>query len=159
MMNTANTLIGGAFIGLIGMVVTSPFAVGPNQVRHLTVDVLEYIEVDGVGAVRQRIASKGGNIVPAKWVATLERQRTGGTMHILCTGSDQGQYNGETTVWNLNDWTQDACIGPDGQAITAADTGDFFEVSWTFDDENGWPVSIGDRFVLNQDKQLERVTR
>jgi len=113
---------------------------GTRQNRHLEIAELAYVEIDGLGAVRQRVVSVSGEIIPAAWSASIERNIDGIT-HILCTGSGDANYNGEVSTWTLADWTDDDC--PD-----VAQDGDFFEVSWTYTNGYGNPVTLGGRYQL-----------
>lgn len=160
MIHTIQTLVSGVAIAVVGYALTSPFVVQPKppQVRHLTVDELAYVEIDGVGAVRQKLTSKSGELIPAEWRASIERIDAKGMSHILCTGNGSGGYNGELNVWDLDQWTNDNCQTRSGEKVLRAQPGDFFEVSWTYYDQNGWPVTIGGRFELSAQNQLILIT-
>lgn len=138
----------GLGVGVLGGSVLVPD--GPGAVIHLSVEPLVYVEINGQGAVTQRIKSSRG-VVPADWRARIERVDSFGFSRIICEGSGQGNYSGEVNTWSLDDWTGGDC--PD-----VAEVGDIFEVSWAYQDENGWPVVIGGRFQLEPNKTLQRVS-
>lgn len=149
-MSFTQTVIGGGFV--LGLATLAIQSFEPRkQERHLDLGALEYVEINGIGYVRQQVVSTDDTIIPARWQAAIERQENG-TTRLLCTGSGFGNYNGEISTWSLDDWTGDDC--PEAKA----EVGDIFEVSWTYENTYGYSVTIGGRFVLQPDGTLKTET-
>ena len=135
----------GLAVGFAGVWTAVDFSKPPE--RHLDLALLEYVILGDVGHVKQQVVSSSGTIIPADWRARIERETDAGATRILCDGSGRGDYNGEVSVWSLDDWTFDDC--PDVARI-----GDFFEVSWTYQNSYGFIVTIGGRYRLDSDGNL-----
>ncbi len=121
--------------------------------KALEIRALEYVEIDGVGHVRQHIApTERGLTIRADWVAQIERPMANGSLQLLCSGKGAAPYSGTVATWPLTTWAETGCP-------PVAQIGDFFEAAWTWQNERGHTVSVGGRYVLTgEGLQLVGVT-
>lgn len=137
----------GAIAGLAG---TSAYIAAQNayvpQRIHLEVAQVEYIEIDNLGYMRQKIVSASGDPVPAVWTVSITRVDDRGASHVLCSGSggaeSPGQYNGDVDTYTLDDWTGSTCQD------SRLRKGDFAEATWTYKNEHGILVTIGTKIEV-----------
>ena len=124
----------------------------PTPKAH-EIRALEYIEIDGIGHVRQHIApTERGMTIRADWVAQIERPMANGSLQLLCSGKGSSPYSGTVSTWPLLAWAAPSCP-------TVAEIGDVFEAAWTWQNERGHTVSVGGRYVLTgEGLQLVGVT-
>lgn len=115
---------------------------------HLEVAKAEYVEIDGIGHMRQQIVSTSGKPVPAVWTASITRLDARGAGHVLCSGTGgenrPGQYNGDIEVYDLSEWTGDDC------SDSTLSKGDFAEATWTYVNEYGVTVTIGTKIEVER---------
>lgn len=119
--------------------------------EHISLSVAqaEYVEIGGVGHIRQQIVSSSGDPVPAIWSASITRKDKVGASYVLCSGtggSEQpGQYSGDVDLYNLDEWTGDDC------SDKVMRPGDIAEATWTYVNEYGLSVTIGTEVRLKDE--------
>ena len=81
--------------------------------RYLEVAIAEYVEIDGIGHIRQQIIPSISESMSADWAASITRVLPNGASVLLCTGSsapeEPGIYSGDVDIWSLSDWTGGSC--------------------------------------------------